>query len=411
VFLREDFHAPLGMSPRLSKAPSKSRVLTAGLIVVAMAGLGFAGKAYWPRLQRRASGVVMAPIEIVAAPVSTPTPVASVAPIPPVVSAADIAAGQVPIGGGDAVDTTGVIKIVRAGGGGASGAMIIDVGEALGTKLPPAPDKRLVEKTHDGILPRIASDGSRALGVYARPVMFSDKLKRNAPRVAILVGGVGLEPSLAADAIKKLPPGVTLALAPYGDGLDQLAASARENGHEIWLQAPMEGFGVGQNPGPHTLLQAGTEADNIESLHWLMGRFVGYVGIVNYLGGKFTGDAQALTPVLRDIADRGLAFLDDGTSARSLVREIAGPMNLPSARADIDLDVAQSGRSLDAALLNIEAQARANGFAIAVTTALPGNLDAIARFARELEGHGVALVPVSALLNAVPTEASAGAKP
>ena len=56
------------------------------------------------------------------------------------------------------------------------------------------------------------------MNVYARPVMLSEKLKRNAPRVAILVGGVGIEPGLAADAIKKLPPGVTLALAPYGDG-------------------------------------------------------------------------------------------------------------------------------------------------------------------------------------------------
>ena len=142
------------MQPRPSRAPSRSRVVVAGLVIVAISGLGLAGKAYWPRLQRRASGVVMAPIEIVAAPAPRPRPSPLPAPIPPVVSAADIAAGQVPIGGGgaDAIDTTGVIKIVRAGGGGAPGALIIDVGEALGTKLPPAPDKRLVEKTRDGLL-------------------------------------------------------------------------------------------------------------------------------------------------------------------------------------------------------------------------------------------------------------------
>ena len=402
--MREDFHAPLGMQPRTSSAPSSRHVLVAGAIVVAVAGLGFAGKTYGPHFMRKAGGVVMAPIEIAAAP-ATPAP--APAPIPPVVSAADLQAG----GGGDVADTTGAIKIVRGGGGAASGALIIDVGQALGTKLPPAPDKRLIEKTRDGLLPRIGADGSRPLIVYARPAMLSEKLSRNAPRVAILVGGVGIEPGLAADAIKKLPPGVTLALAPYGEGLDQLAASARENGHEIWLQAPMEGFGVGQNPGPHTLLQAGTDADNIESLHWQMGRFVGYVGVVNYLGGKFTSDAQALTPVLKDIADRGLAFLDDGTSGRSLAREIASTMSLPNARAGIDLDAAHADRSLDAALLRIEAQARANGTAIAVATALPDNLDAIGRFARELEGRGIALVSVSTLVSVAPPETSADAKP
>ena len=58
----------------------------------------------------------------------------------------------------------------------------------------------------------------------------------------------------------------------------------RNAGHEVWLQAPMEAV-VGADPGPHTL-EHGREAKRrtSDSLHWLMGRFVGYVGVVNYLG-------------------------------------------------------------------------------------------------------------------------------
>ena len=74
------------------------------------------------------------------------------------------------------------------------------------------------------------------------------------------------------------------------------AAAAREAGHEILLQSPMEPFTYpADNPGPHTLLTGASDADNLDSLRWQMGRFVGYVGIVNHLGGKFTADARALT--------------------------------------------------------------------------------------------------------------------
>jgi len=48
-----------------------------------------------------------------------------------------------------------------------------------------------------------------------------------------------------------------------------------------------------------------------------MSRFSGYAGVANFLGGKFTADERALTPVLREIAARGLFYVDDGTSARA----------------------------------------------------------------------------------------------
>src|SRR6202034_3204143 len=106
--------------------------------------------------------------------------------------------------------------------------------------------------------------------------------------------------------------------------LDREAARAREEGHEILLQAPMEPFGsANANPGPHTLITAASQAENLESLHWLMSRFPGYVGVTNYLGGKLTADAHAFSPVLAEIAARGLDYLDDGSSPRSLVGEIA----------------------------------------------------------------------------------------
>src|SRR5262249_34357517 len=76
------------------------------------------------------------------------------------------------------------VKVVRAGGASAPGALIIEVPQALGLHLTPAPDERLVEKSRYGLLPRIGADGARPADVYARPSLVPENLK-GAPRVAI----------------------------------------------------------------------------------------------------------------------------------------------------------------------------------------------------------------------------------
>src|SRR5208282_2780498 len=119
-------------------------------------------------------------------------------------------------------------------------------------------------------------------------------------------------------AIAKLPGAVTLGFAPYGAGIEERAAEAREAGHETALQAPMEDFSDRtSDPEPHMLKTSASDADNLDSLRWLMSRFTGYVAVVNHLGGKFTADKQEITPVMREIAARGLGYLDDGASPRS----------------------------------------------------------------------------------------------
>jgi polysaccharide deacetylase 2 family uncharacterized protein YibQ len=132
-----------------------------------------------------------------------------------------------------------------------------------------------------------------------------------------------------------------------------------------------------------------------------MSRFTGYVGVVNFLGARFTADAGALTPVLSDIAGRGLLYLDDGTSPRSLAPGLAPGLGLSAARADAAIDARAQPQEVDAQLAKVEALARRNGQAIAVAEALPGVIARLARFARDLERRGIALVPVSALAGRV----------
>ena len=175
--------------------------------------------------------------------------------------------------------------------------------------------------------------------------------KPNAPRIAIVVGGLGIGAGATNDALGKLPAAVTLALAPYGNNLAALAARARADGHEVLLQVPMEPFDYPDNdPGPQTLLTSLDAGQNIDRLQWLMSRFQGYVGIVNAMGARFTASDAALAPVLREAGKRGLLYLDDGSSQRSLAGQIAGAHNLAFAKADLTIDAVPSGADVDRAL-------------------------------------------------------------
>ncbi len=256
-----------------------------------------------------------------------------------------------------------------------------------------ATDERLTEPSRHGPLPKVAQDGARPADVFARPVKGD---KPNAPRIAIVVSGLGIGATSTNDALKKLPGPVTLAFMPYGGDLERQAARARADGHEVLLQVPMEPFDYPDNdPGPQTLLTSLDAGQNVDRLQWQMARMQGYVGISNFMGARFVASEQALAPVLREAAKRGLIYVDDGSSPRSLASQIAGANNLAFAKADVVIDAVPNGADIDRALARLEVIARDRGTAVGTASALPVSIDRIVRWAKAAEGR-VLLVPITA---------------
>ncbi|MGA2129353.1 MAG: divergent polysaccharide deacetylase family protein [Xanthobacteraceae bacterium] len=256
-------------------------------------------------------------------------------------------------------------------------------------------DQRLVETTRHGSIPKIADDGARPADVYARHVAPGGK---TGPRIAIVVSGLGVGASGTTEALARLPGPVTLGFAPYGTDLERWVARARGEGHEVLLQVPMEPFEYPDNdPGPQTLLTALRPEQNVDRLHWFMSRFGGYVGITNFMGARFTATDQALAPVVREAAKRGLIYFDDGSSPRSLTGQLAGTSNAAYAKADVQLDVVPTPSEIDAALARLEALAREHGVAVGVATSLPVSIDRISQWIKAGEARGIVLVPISAV--------------
>lgn len=266
---------------------------------------------------------------------------------------------------------------------------------AGGIALNPAPYAAIAEASENGLLPITGPAGETSRDYYKRPFPAGDAR----PRIAVVIGGLGLSQKATNAAIEMLPPEVTLAFAPYGKDLQGWIDKARAAGHEVLLELPMEPFDYPANdPGPFTLLTKNTQQQNDERLKWLLAQFNGYIGVTNYLGAKFTATPEALMPVLRSLDERGLMVLDDGTSNRSLVAGMSKKLRVPHARAARTIDLRASRNAIDDNLLDLEGIAMRKGAAIGMGFAYPVTIDRIVNWAETLEDKGLVLAPVSANL-------------
>jgi len=283
----------------------------------------------------------------------------------------------------------------------ATGARIITIqpnSAEPASALRGVPDGRLVERTRNGILPMVAADGTRPMDVYARPSDAPDTLPLGAkPRIAILINGMGLNTVQTREAIRRMPADVTLSFAPYANNLQDWVSGARQDGHEVMIQVPLEPFDYPENdPGPHTLLSSLTPAENLERLHWLMGRMVGYTGLSNYMGARFTASRPVLRPMLLELKKRGLLYIEDGASPRSLAGEIANEIGLPMRTASVVLDALPTPDAITTAIGRLEIEAHRNGHAIGVISALPVSIEIVSDWLAQIDDAGFNLVPVSA---------------
>ncbi|MBA5777040.1 divergent polysaccharide deacetylase family protein [Stappia sp. F7233] len=255
------------------------------------------------------------------------------------------------------------------------------------------PDARVQEEGPFGSLPKVADNGLRPLDIYARPV---DTTFPNIPRIAIIVTGLGLSQSGTQSAIAKLPSEMTLAFAPYGGSLDRWMQQARRKGHELLLQVPLEPFDYPDNdPGPHTLLVTLTGQETAKRIDWLLGRMTNYVGVINYMGARFTATREPLERFLKEVTRRGLMYVDDGSSSRSLANEVASGARTPYSRVDVVIDEVPRAADITSRLLQLEGIARAQGIAVGSASALPVTVDELVKWSRDLEERGLQLVPVS----------------
>ncbi len=270
----------------------------------------------------------------------------------------------------------------------------------LPTKLPAfakqqsASTPLVIQSTPVGIARTEDSNDRQPVNIYAKP--FNHKDTR--PRIGIVVTGLGLSDAATEAAIQALPGGVTLAFAPYSAKLDSWITLAHASGHEVLIDIPMEPNNFPPyDPGPQALLTSLSTNDNLNRLDLALGQAIGYVGVMDFLGSRFTASRKHMLPILNAIKQRGLLYFDSGSSPGSTAPSLAQDLKMPFSTATLMLDESASRQSIDRKFTELEKQAKSEKQAIGIASPYPVTFEKISDWAILLRARGFVLAPISAL--------------
>jgi polysaccharide deacetylase 2 family uncharacterized protein YibQ len=384
----KDIERPLGQ--KLQPKRPASRGISGTTLAAAVAVLGVIGIsgaiAFREKPFRKPEEVAVSTPKVVPAAPAAP----ALAPVAAPVAVAPQASTPMKSGGPQIIHVQ-----TEEGDGPPKAAIVIRDPSTLGQNLKVAhiPDKALIEASDTGPLPMRGADGRRPFDVYARPWSGA-----RGARVAIVIGGLAVSQTGTQAAIAKLPAEVTLAFAPQGNSIGRWMQAARQSGHEIVMQVPLEPFDYPNvNPGRNTLTVAASPDENLKSLHWALSRTTNYTGVMNYMGARFSADATAMEPFMAELGKRGLAYIDDGSSSRSVAPDLALKDGVPFVAGDTAIDAVQDRGEILKKLDSLEATARAKGTAVGIGSAFDLTVDTVTSWIAEAKKRGIEIVPISAV--------------
>ncbi len=254
----------------------------------------------------------------------------------------------------------------------------------------------ITEETEDGPLPMIAADGRQPWLEYSRGFKRADRK----PRIALIVTNLGLSATYTKAALKLLPEDITLSFSHVAPRLKSWIREARQKGHEVLMDIPMEPLGFPKNdPGRATLLTSSNEVENLNRLEHVMKKAGGYVGLLGTLGTKFMLHSETFLPILKTIKQRGLIYVDSRSTSRSLGPELASSIQLPRAFNNIFIDKEPSNQKIKGKLDELEKIALKKRFAVGIAQPFPLTIEILSQWAEKLKAKQISLAPITAVVD------------
>lgn len=286
----------------------------------------------------------------------------------------------------------------------------------LVTALPPSPQRLFWERERDGFAVDLLVKVPGAEQyipvktwrfVEMNPLLMRGRYEAVAagtgedmpPRLAVVVDDWGYD-STAARQLISYPFPLTIAVLPYLPASAKLAERAAEQGHDVILHQPMEPIDGTLDPGPGAiLLDMEPEAiaeqlmANLRHLPWV-------VGVNNHMGSKATSDERVMDSVFSVLRETGLFFLDSYTINTSIAGQAAQASGVPYAINDLFIDNINDEEYIMQQIRQGISIAQRRGSAIIIGHVRTHTAAALWRMLPEIISSGVALVPVSALIQA-----------
>lgn len=175
--------------------------------------------------------------------------------------------------------------------------------------------------------------------------------------LAIVIDDVGRE-FRVLDRLLALPIPITFSVLPgatYAMGAQLRLRGDRRRHREIWLHFPMEPSDTAARASDEALgerfaTRAQTHAQRLQLLRDALDVVRTAVGVNNHMGSALTPVADAMRPLMRELARRRLLFLDSRTTAETSAFRVAVEEGVPAAERHVFLDHDPSPAAMAAAL-------------------------------------------------------------
>lgn len=218
-------------------------------------------------------------------------------------------------------------------------------------------------------------------------------------KVAIVIDDFGYDGRLARRFLQ-IDASLSFSVLPNGTFSKSIARRVLQAGRELLLHLPMEPKGYPEvNPGIGALLTEMTDREIVTALRRNLDALPSVKGVNNHMGSEFCENKEKLRPVMRELKNRGLFFVDSRTTSGTQAYRVAQEEEVSSAERNVFLDNIQSPQAVRRQLKKLIQLAKLKGQAIGIAHPHEVTLKVLKEDLSKLSSNGVELVPVSQLVH------------
>ena len=263
--------------------------------------------------------------------------------------------------------------------------------------------KPLPELADKNGLPHVFKDknGTKTpFGLYRRPA--PAVLPPKTPVVAILLSSTGLRDNTTQAAINTLSSDVSLSISPYAEDVEKIVESARNAGHETFLDFPMQtGVFPSADPGPVGAVAGLPKRENLRRLHDVLAQKAAFIGVAGTIGESFSEQTSQLDDFTKELFERRLLYVGGSSAPAGKTPNILIP--------DVVLDGEFYRAAIRAKLEKARRIALKKGYALVRSSAPPIAILEIQKWMESFKPRGengelppeIVFVPVSYLADIV----------
>lgn len=263
--------------------------------------------------------------------------------------------------------------------------------------------KPLPELADKNGLPHVFKDknGTKTpFGSYRRSAPAA--LPPKTPVVAVLLSSTGLRDNTTQAAINTLSSDVSLSISPYAENVEKIVESARNAGHETFLDFPMQtGVFPSADPGPVGAVAGLPKRENLRRLHDVLAQKAAFIGVAGTIGESFSEQTSQLDDFTKELFERRLLYVGGSSAPAGKTPNILIP--------DVVLDGEFYRAAIRAKLEKARRIALKKGYALVRSSAPPIAILEIQKWMESFKPRGengelppeIVFVPVSYLADIV----------